>query len=153
MDFWICFHLFLQESCRFSRVLDCSIGIFFFMSDIHLLVNTYYIFLGSLTHDVFSRPVHLSTNFRMSYISYNWVVLHWVNVSHFCILSSVDGHQVCFQVLSNMNYVSMNIVEKATMWYNWASIGHIPSHTCVVSWICIKILWDRRSQKFLTTYT
>jgi hypothetical protein len=44
----------------------------------------------------------------------------------FCIHSSVEGHQGCFQLPANTNKAAMNMVECVSLWYNGASFGYMP---------------------------
>jgi hypothetical protein len=45
-----------------------------------------------------------------------YIILHCVNVLHFFVHFSVEGHIDCFLFLTIMNKDAMNIVEQVFLW-------------------------------------
>ena len=54
---------------------------------------------------------------------FHWIILHCVNVPHFLILSSVERHLGCFQLLAIINNAALNIIEQMPFRYYCASFG------------------------------
>ena len=97
----------------FSGVVDYSLVILCFMFNIHLWVCTYNACLSEseLPHLVcFFLVPSICLQILICHCFYCWVVLHWVNVSHFDYPYFSWGAYKCFQVLAITNNAARNIV-------------------------------------------
>ena len=81
--------------------------------------------LGYLNQDDIFKFHPFACEFHEIIVLNNWVVLHCINMLHFCIHSSVEGHLDFFQLLVFTNKIPMKIVELVSLLYVGASFGHM----------------------------
>ena len=73
---------------------------------------------------MFSRPIHLPANFKMS-VFFSAVLYSVVKMHHiFFIHSSVEEHLGCFQFLAVIKNAARNTIEHISLWYDLAVFGY-----------------------------
>jgi hypothetical protein len=100
---------------NFFGSVDCNIVILYFRVNIHLQVSTYHVcFSGSgLPYSGWYFLVHsFACKFHDVIVFHSWVVLHYVNVTHFIFPFISLGTSRSFPVLSIKNKTAMNILEQ-----------------------------------------